>query len=172
MPRSPTCPVFPYILLVDGGSRICNQIIISDSHGRDVDAPAVTLETGTCCCPSETRKGPVEPEKPQTNFPFVSPLPTIRAPDTEPPVSRYRTCTYTRAGWLPPRQIAGDCPRTTAGDCPRTTSLQHIHKRPAYTPGHSQLCVCRRPCCHLIKLTFYRPACEDSQQVEQAIAAD
>ena len=27
-----------------------------------------------CCCPSETRKGPIEPEKLQTNFPFVSPL--------------------------------------------------------------------------------------------------
>ena len=38
--------------------------------------------------------------------------------------------------------------RPTAGECPRTTSLQRIHKRPAYTPGHSQLCVCRRPCCH------------------------
>ena len=33
-----------------------------------------TMETGTCCCPSETRKGPIEPEKLQTNFPFVSPL--------------------------------------------------------------------------------------------------
>ena len=33
-----------------------------------------TLETGTCCCTSETRKGPIEPEKFQTNFPFVSPL--------------------------------------------------------------------------------------------------
>ena len=62
-------------------------------------------ETGTCCCPSETRKGPIQPEKLHTNFPFVSPLQTIRAPDTEPPVSRYRTCPYTRAGWLPPRQI-------------------------------------------------------------------
>ena len=46
-----------------------------------------TLETGTCCCPSETRKGPIEPEKLQTHFPFVSPLQTVRAPDTEPPVS-------------------------------------------------------------------------------------
>ena len=64
-----------------------------------------TLETGTCCCLSETRKVPIEPEKLQTNFPFVSPLQTIRAPDTEPPVSRYRTCPYNRAGWLPPRQI-------------------------------------------------------------------
>ena len=61
-----------------------------------------TLETGTCCCPSETRKGPIDPEKLQTNFAFVSPLQTIRTPDTEPPVSRYRTCPYTRAGWLPP----------------------------------------------------------------------
>ena len=33
-----------------------------------------TLETGAYCCPSETRKGPIEPEKLQTNFPFVSPL--------------------------------------------------------------------------------------------------
>ena len=64
-----------------------------------------TLETGTCCCPSETRKGPIEPEQLQTNFPFVSPLQTVRAPDTEPPVSHDRTCPYTRAGWLPPRQI-------------------------------------------------------------------
>ena len=38
--------------------------------------------------------------------------------------------------------------RPTAGECPRTTSLQRIHKRPAYSPGHSQLCVCRRPWCH------------------------
>ena len=38
--------------------------------------------------------------------------------------------------------------RPTAGECPRTTSLQRIHKRPAYSPGHSQLCVCRRPSCH------------------------
>ena len=38
--------------------------------------------------------------------------------------------------------------RPIAGKCPRTTSFQRIHKRPAYTPGHSQLCVCRRPCCH------------------------
>ena len=44
-----------------------------------------TLETGTCCCPSETRKGPIELEKLQTNFPFVSPKKTVRAPDTEPP---------------------------------------------------------------------------------------
>ena len=29
----------------------------------------------------------------------------LRAPDTEPPVSHYRTCPYTRAGWFPPRQI-------------------------------------------------------------------
>ena len=64
-----------------------------------------TLETGPCWCPSETRKGPIEPEKLQTNFPFVSPLPTVRAPDTEPPVSHYRACPYTRAGWFPPRQI-------------------------------------------------------------------
>ena len=41
----------------------------------------------------------------QTNFPFVSPLQTVRAPDTEPPVSHYLTCPYIRAGWLPPRQI-------------------------------------------------------------------
>ena len=64
-----------------------------------------TMETGTCCCPSETRKGLIEPEKLQTNLPFVSPLQTVRAPDTEPPVSRYRTCPYTRAGWLLLRQI-------------------------------------------------------------------
>ena len=38
--------------------------------------------------------------------------------------------------------------RPTAEECPRTTSLQRIHKRPPYTSGHSQLCVCRRPCCH------------------------
>ena len=68
-----------------------------------------TLETVTCCCPSETRKEPIEPEKLQTNFPFVSPLQTVRAPDTEPPVSHYRTCPYTRAGWFPPRQIL-HCP--------------------------------------------------------------
>ena len=42
-----------------------------------------TPETGTCCCPSETRKGTIEPEKLQTNFPIVSPLQTVRAPDTE-----------------------------------------------------------------------------------------
>ena len=64
-----------------------------------------TLETGTCCCPSETRKGPIEPEKLQTNFPFVSPLQTVWAPDTEPPVSHYRTRPDTWAGWLPPGQI-------------------------------------------------------------------
>ena len=40
---------------------------------------------------------------------FVSPLQTVRAPDTEPPVSHYRTCPYTRAGWLSPRQIL-HCP--------------------------------------------------------------
>ena len=33
---------------------------------------------------------------------FLSPLHTELAPDTEPPVSHYRTCPYTRAGWLPP----------------------------------------------------------------------
>ena len=38
--------------------------------------------------------------------------------------------------------------RPTAGECPRTTSLKRIHKRPAYSPGHSQRCVIRRPCCH------------------------
>ena len=68
-----------------------------------------TLETGTCCCPSDTRKGPIEPEKLQTKFPFISPLRTVRAPQTDPPVSHYRTCHYTRAGWLPPRQIF-QCP--------------------------------------------------------------
>ena len=31
--------------------------------------------------------------------------------------------------------------RPTAGECPRATSLQRIHKRPAYSPGHSQLCI-------------------------------
>ena len=62
-----------------------------------------------CCCLSETRKGPIEPEKLQTNFPFVSPLQTVRAPDTEPPVSHYRTCPYSRAGWLPPRQSRKSC---------------------------------------------------------------
>ena len=46
-----------------------------------------TLDTCTCCCPSETRKGPIEPEKIQTNFPFVS---HVRAADTESPVSHYR----------------------------------------------------------------------------------
>ena len=184
-----------------------------------------TLETGTCCCPSDTRKGPIEPEKLQTNFPFVSPVHTVWAPDTEPPVSHYRTHPDTRAGWLPPRQILY-CPggqlhpahgswiwnrenhrhsprrylgclrhcqpsetaweglqhdkglppdvhdshstrepsflrgtwrekkqmaiieeRPTTGECPRATSIQRLHKRPAYSPGHAQLCVCRRPCC-------------------------
>ena len=42
-----------------------------------------TPETGTCCCLSETRKGPIKAEQLQTNFPFVSPLQTVRAPDTE-----------------------------------------------------------------------------------------
>ena len=36
----------------------------------------------------------------------------------------------------------------TAGECPRATSLQRIHQRSSYSPGHAQLCVCRRPCCH------------------------
>ena len=39
--------------------------------------PRLWRHAGTCCCPSETRKGPIEPEKLQTNFPFVSPLPTV-----------------------------------------------------------------------------------------------
>ena len=65
---------------------------------RKITPLTETLETGTCCCPSETRKGPIEPEMFQTNFPFVSPLQTVRAPDTEPPVSYYRTFPCTRAG--------------------------------------------------------------------------
>ena len=36
----------------------------------------------------------------------------------------------------------------TTGECPRATSLQRIHERPAYSPRHAQLCVCRRPCRH------------------------
>ena len=32
----------------------------------------------------------------------MSPLQTVRAPDTEPPVSHYLTCPYTRADWFPP----------------------------------------------------------------------
>ena len=32
----------------------------------------------------------------------MSPLQTVRAPDTEPSVSYYGTCPYNRAGWLPP----------------------------------------------------------------------
>ena len=31
---------------------------------------------------------------------------------------------------------------------PLLFNVHCIHKRPAYSPGHSQLCVCRRPCCH------------------------
>ena len=61
-----------------------------------------TLETDTCSCPSKTRKGPIEPEKLRTNCPFVSPLLTVQVLDTDPPDSQYRTCPYTRAGWLPP----------------------------------------------------------------------
>ena len=38
--------------------------------------------------------------------------------------------------------------RPTTGECPRATSLQRIHERPAYSPRHAQLCVCRRPCRH------------------------
>ena len=48
-----------------------------------------TMETGTCCCTSETRKGPIEPEKIQTNFPFVSPLQTVRAHDTDNPITEH-----------------------------------------------------------------------------------
>ena len=72
-------------------------------HVRKNTPLTENLETGTCCCPSETRKGPLDPKKPQTNFPFVSPLPTVRAPDTEPPVSHYRTCPYVpeQAGFRP-----------------------------------------------------------------------
>ena len=44
-------------------------------------------------------KGPSSPNS------FRSISQTIRVPDTEPPVSHYRICPYTRAGWLPPRQI-------------------------------------------------------------------
>ena len=32
----------------------------------------------------------------------------------------------------------------TARECHCNTSLQRIHKRPAYSPGHAQFCVCRR----------------------------
>ena len=38
--------------------------------------------------------------------------------------------------------------RPSTGDCRRATSLQRIHKLPAYSPGHEQLCACRRPCRH------------------------
>ena len=38
--------------------------------------------------------------------------------------------------------------RPTTGECPRATFLQRIHERPAYSPRHAQLCVCRRPCRH------------------------
>ena len=37
--------------------------------------------------------------------------------------------------------------------CPRTTSLQPIHKRPANSPGHVQLFVCRRPYRHYTEHT-------------------
>ena len=70
------------------------------------DTPLTEIrETGMCCCPSETRKGPIEPEKLHTNFHFLVTSTNCTSTDTEPPVSHYRTCPYTRAGWLPPRQI-------------------------------------------------------------------
>ena len=31
--------------------------------------------------------------------------------------------------------------RPTAGECPCPTSIQRLHKRPAYSPGHAHLCV-------------------------------
>ena len=43
--------------------------------------------------------------KDSDQFPFCITSKSVRAHDTEPPVSHYRTCPYTRAGWLPPRQI-------------------------------------------------------------------
>ena len=52
-----------------------------------------------------------------------------------------------------------------SSECPRTTSLQRIHKRPAYSPGHSQLCVCRRPCCHY---TEHR-LCTDRETLTSAL---
>ena len=58
---------------------------------------------------SGERKGPIEPEKLQTNFHFVSPLQIVRPPGTDPPVSHYRTFPYSRTGWLLPRQIV-HCP--------------------------------------------------------------
>ena len=45
------------------------------------------------------------------------------------------------------KQMAITEKRPTTGECTRTTSIQRLHKRPAYSPGHAQLCVCRRPCC-------------------------
>ena len=38
--------------------------------------------------------------------------------------------------------------RPPAGECPCTTSLQRIHKRPAYSSRHVQLCICKRPFRH------------------------
>ena len=46
-----------------------------------------------------------DPSNPKSFRPIFLLCHLYRASDTEPPVSRYRTCTYTRAGWLPPRQI-------------------------------------------------------------------
>ena len=46
--------------VTEPAQRVCKNTPLAES-----------LETGTCCCPSETMKGPMEPEKLQTNFPFV-----------------------------------------------------------------------------------------------------
>ena len=52
-------------------------------HVRKNTPLTYTLEIVTCCRSPETRKGPIEPEKLQTNFSFVPPLQTVRAPDTD-----------------------------------------------------------------------------------------
>ena len=77
----------------------------SQRSWRREKAYTETLKTYTCCRLPETRKEHIEHGKLHRNFPFVSPLQTVRTPDTEQPVSHYRTCIYTNAGWLPLRQI-------------------------------------------------------------------
>ena len=182
-----------------------------------------TLETGTCWCPSETRKGPIEPE----SFRPMSPLCHLYklyerhllnrlSPIIEhvliPEQAGFRpgkSCTaqvlnltqhiedgfetgkitgivlvdlsaanhrrllenvynmtmdyrlmctirtllenrrfFVELGGKRSRWRSQRNGLPTAGECPRTISLQRIHTRPAYSPGYTQLCVCRRPCCH------------------------